>query len=114
MDILSSFGMILASAITLIYLAHIKVMMVKLPQSVPWAGLRKEVFSRTRANMRELTAGLRTLKIGYNQVAESLLLVLTLLTADICSSIERVFLGWSRILDFIPLSWCHKRYKLDM
>ena len=108
MDILSSFGMLLASAITLIYIAHIKIMMAKVPQSVPWAGLRKEVFSKTRANMRELTAGLSTLKIGYNQVAKSLLLVLTLQTADNCSSIERVFLGWSRILDFFPLSWCLK------
>ena len=81
MDILSSFGMILVSAITLIYLAHFKVMMAKVPQSVPWAGLRKEVFSRTRANIRELTAGLSTLRSGYNQVFESLLLILTLLTA---------------------------------
>ena len=85
--------MILASAITLIYLAHIKVMMAKVPQSLPWAGLRKEIFSRTRANMRELTAGLRTLKIGYNQVFESLLLIRTLLIAFMCSSTERVFLG---------------------
>ena len=93
MDILSSFSMILASAITLIYFAHIKYMMARVPQSVPWAGLRKEIFSRTRANMREVTAGLRTLNIGYNQVSESLTLILTLLTADICSSIERVSLG---------------------
>ena len=85
--------MILASAVTLIYLAHIKVMMAKVPQSVPWAGLRKEVFSRTRANMRELTAGLRTLKIGYNQVFESLLLIRIELTTFICSSTKRVSLG---------------------
>ena len=93
MDRLSSFSMILASAITLIYFAHIKVMMAKVPPSVPWAGLRKEVFSKTRANLREVTAGLNTLKIGYNQVAESLLLILTLLTAFICSSTKRVSLG---------------------
>ena len=93
MDILSSFNMILALAITLIYLAHSKVMMARVPQSVPWGGLRKEVFARTRANIRELTAGLRTLKMGYNQVFESVLLNLTLLTAFFCSSIERVFLG---------------------
>ena len=106
MDILSSFGMILVSAITLIYLVHFKVMMAKVPQSVPWAGLRKEVFSRTRANIRELTAGLSTIRSGYNQVLESLLLILTLLTAFICSSTERVSLGWPRILDFVPLSLC--------
>ena len=106
MDILSSLGMILVSAITLIYLAHFKVMMAKVPQSVPWAGLREEVFSRTRANIRELTAGLSTIRSGYNQVLESLLLILTLLTAFICSSTERVSLGWPRILDFVPLSWC--------
>ena len=107
MDILSSFG-ILASAITLIYLAHSKVMMDRVPQSVPWAGLRKEAFARTRANIRELTAGLRTLKMGYNQVFESVLLIPTLLTAFVCSSIERVFLGWYRILDSVLLSWCLK------
>ena len=93
MDNISSFSLILASAITLIYLAHFKVMMARLPQSVPWAGLRKEVFSKTRANMRELTAGLRTLKIGYNQVFESLLLIRLLLMPFICSSTERVSLG---------------------
>ena len=93
MDNLTSFSVILASAITLIYFAHIKVMMAKVPQSVPWAGLRKEVFSITRANLREVTAGLNTLKIGYNQVSGSLLLVLTLLTAFIRSSTERVSLG---------------------
>ena len=108
MDNLYSFSLILASAIAVIYLAHVKTMMAIVPQSVPWAGLGNEVFSKTRANMRELTAGLRTLKIGYNQVFKSLLLILTLLTTSICSSTERVSLGCSRILDFIPLSWCLK------
>ena len=93
MDTLSNFSMILVSAITLIYLAHIKLMMAKVPQSVPWAGLREEVFPRIRANIRELTAGLRTLKIGYSQVCESLLFSPTLLTGNVCSSTERVSLG---------------------
>ena len=74
MDILLSFGMILASAVTLICLVHSKIMMAKVPVSVPWVGVRNEVLSRTRANVRELTAGLRTLKAGYNQVSPRFLL----------------------------------------
>ena len=108
MENLSSFGLILASAITLIYLAHSKIMMAKVPQSVPWAGLRKEIFSKTRANFREPTVGLRTFKTGYNQVFDSILPTLSLLIARIYSSIKSVSLGWYRILGFVPSLWCLK------
>ena len=72
MEILSSFGIVLVSVTTLVCLIHSKIVMSKVPQSIPWAGLRNEVLSKTRACLREFTAGFRTLKIGYNQVSESL------------------------------------------
>lgn len=102
MESFSSFGLILASVITLLCFVHSQTMK-KVPQSVPWAGLRKEVLPKTRANLRELMAGLRTLRIGYNQVCPNLPIILALITASICSSIERVYLGSVRILDFVPL-----------
>ena len=92
METFSSIGMILASVITLLCLVHSKIFMTELPQSVPWAGLRKEVLSKTRANIRELVSGLSTLKIGYNQVSENLPVTLALLMASVRSSVKRVFL----------------------
>ena len=38
------------------------------PVSLKWAGCRQELFSRTRACVRELTAGLRSLNAGYHDV----------------------------------------------
>ena len=45
--------------------------MSTVPHSVPWAGVRREMFSKTRACVREFTAGLQTLKAGYEQVCET-------------------------------------------
>lgn len=39
-----------------------------LPRSIHWAGRRKEIFSRTRACIREFASGLQTLKDGYATV----------------------------------------------
>lgn len=68
METLPTFTITLVSIITLICLIHSKFVMKKVPQSVPWAGLRSEIFSKTRACIREFSAGLHTLRIGYNQV----------------------------------------------
>ena len=70
MDTFASSGIILMSVITLMCFIHSKVVMSKVPPSVPWAGLRKEVLSKTRACLREFKAGFRTLNSGYNQVFE--------------------------------------------
>ena len=85
----SSFGVILVSVITFVWLVYSTIVTSKMPQSLPWAGVRKEVLSKTRANIRELTAGLRTLKMGYNQVSASIPITLALLTAPVYSLIER-------------------------
>ena len=37
----------------------------RFPASIPWAGARNEVFSRPRAWIRELSAGLTTVHEGY-------------------------------------------------
>ena len=92
METFSSIGMILASVITLLCLVLSKMIMTELPPSVPWVGLRKEVLSKTRANIRELVSGSRTLKIGYNQVSEKLPVTLALLMASVRSFVERVYL----------------------
>lgn len=39
-----------------------------LPGSIPWAGRRKEIFSMTRACIREFNSGLQILKDGYATV----------------------------------------------
>ena len=75
-------GTILVSLVTLIFFVHSRVATSKVPLSVPWAGLQRGIFSKTRACIRELTAGLRTLKIGYDQVSEVQALTLTLLTVS--------------------------------
>lgn len=41
----------------------------RLPSSLHWAGLRREVFPKTRARFREMTAGLTTLSDGYLTVS---------------------------------------------
>ena len=38
------------------------------PDSIPWVGRRKEYLSRLRVCARELTAGLDSLKAGYEKV----------------------------------------------
>ena len=82
MAIILSAITILMSIVTLILFVRSQVATTKVPPSVPWAGLRRGVFSKTRACIRELTAGLRTLKIGYDQVCQVLTLTLTLMTVS--------------------------------
>lgn len=69
METLPSFGVTLVSVIAFICLIHSRIAKSKVPQSVPWAGIREEVLSETRACIREFKAGLRTLKSGYDQVS---------------------------------------------
>ena len=40
----------------------------RLPSSLPWTGLRKEIFAKTRASFRQLTGNLETLLDGYTNV----------------------------------------------
>ena len=40
-----------------------------LPDSIPWVGCRKELFSKLRANLREYKQGLRFLDEGYTTVS---------------------------------------------
>lgn len=96
---------VLLSVLAVVYLIYSEYMVSTVPQSVPWAGCRNEVLSRTRACIRELTAGLRTLESGYNQVSDPFKVTLALLTASVCSSIERVYRVCSRISDFVLLLW---------
>lgn len=96
---------ILLSVIAVVYLVYSEYAVSTVPQSVPWAGRRNEVLSKTRACLREVTAGLRTLKDGYNQVSEPFSFTLALLTVSVCSSVERVYLVCSQISDSALLSW---------
>lgn len=68
MEATPNFSIILILMITLLLIIHSQVKRNKFPPSVPWAGLRKEVFSKARACIRELTAGLDTQKLGLDQV----------------------------------------------
>lgn len=69
MEALPNFLTILVFVVTAVGLVHSTIVMSKVPQSITWAGLRKEVLSKTRACIREVTAGLRTLNLGYSKVA---------------------------------------------
>ena len=42
--------------------------MTNVPTSMQWAGSRNEIFPNFRACIREFVAGLRTLRIGYDNV----------------------------------------------
>lgn len=42
-----------------------------IPSSIPWVGLRNEFFSKPKAWIRELRAGLSTLQDGYVTVSNS-------------------------------------------
>lgn len=42
---------------------------VYLPDSIPWVGCQKELFSKLRANIREQKQGLELLDEGYNTVS---------------------------------------------
>ena len=42
--------------------------MTNVPTSMPWAGIRNEIFPNFRACMREFIAGVQILRIGYENV----------------------------------------------
>lgn len=65
-------GTLVLSLITVVYYWRIS---ISLPASIPTVGIRSEVFSKTRAWIRELTAGLATLHEGYFTVGKNLTLV---------------------------------------
>ena len=100
MDTFSSIGTILASLVTLICIAQSHILLSKVPQSVPWAGVRQEILSKLRACLREITPRSRTLKAGYEKVFDPLSGKLELLTALVDSSVEKACLIYFRILDF--------------
>ena len=64
MDFVSSLSIVALS----IYFFRAWATSSRLPDSIPWAGLRNEVFGKTRACLRELTAGLHSLTDGYLNV----------------------------------------------
>ena len=82
MNTFTSIGTILASVVTvLICVAQSHILLSKVPQSVPWAGVRqKEILSKLRACLRELNPRSRTRKAGYAKVFEPLRGELELLT----------------------------------
>lgn len=68
-DLIWSFwglGAVVLSAGTIVYWEST----CRLPASIPWVGLRNEVFSKPRAWIREYTAGFNTLEDGYSAVSE--------------------------------------------
>ena len=42
--------------------------MTNVPNSMPWAGIRNEIFPNLRACLREFIAGVQILRIGYANV----------------------------------------------
>jgi hypothetical protein len=48
------------------------------PSTIPWVGLRSELFSRTRAHWREINSSKQNLKEGYAKVNPSALYALYL------------------------------------
>ena len=91
MAIIPNLVLFLLSSITVVSLIHSKVVMGKVPQSVSWAGLREEILSKTRACIRELTAELRTLNLGYEKVRDHFSPYPALLMVSFCSSIKKVY-----------------------
>ena len=71
MNAISNWGIITIFVTILMCFLHSWMVMSTVPHSVPWAGVRREMFSKTRACVREFTAGLQTLKAGYEQVCET-------------------------------------------
>ena len=66
MDFVSSLSIVALS----IYFFRAWAASSRLPDSIPWAGLRNEVFGKTRACIRELSAGLHSLTDGYLNVGQ--------------------------------------------
>lgn len=92
METLPSPGVALVSVIAFMCLIRSKTAKSKVPQSVPWAGIREEVLSETRVCIREFKAGLRTLKSGCDQVSNPFSPTLALLKPCVCTSVESVYL----------------------
>lgn len=65
-------GTLVLSLTSIVYYWRIA---ISLPASIPTVGIRNEVFSKTRAWIRELTVGLATLREGYFTVDKNLTLV---------------------------------------
>lgn len=92
MAIFPSLVILLLFSIIVAGLVHSKIEMAKVPQLVSWAGLRDEALSKTRACIRELTAELRTLTLGYEMVREQLSAYPTLLMVSFDSLAKMVCL----------------------
>ena len=105
MDTFSSISTILASVVTVICILQTHLLLSKVPRSVPWTGVRKEILSKLRACFREMTPRSPTSKAGYEKVFDPLLNKLELLTAAIDSSVGEAHLIYFRILDFAPWLW---------
>ena len=105
MDIFSTIGTILALVLTLICIAQSHIWLSKVPQSVPWAGVRIEILSKLRACLRELNPRSPASKAGYEKVFDPPIDKLGLLTALVDSSVEKACPMHFRILDFALWSW---------
>lgn len=55
-------------------------------ESLPWAGRRKQIFSRLRANLRDYKQGMQILNEGYNSVS----LLIPALRSGISSKVSGV------------------------
>ena len=84
---------------TMRHLLHSWKTMDNLPKSLQWAGRRREVFSRARACIREMFAGLQSLISGYDQVRQLCFhdLVCEARQVRTCSIARTVDRLWSRI-----------------
>ena len=105
METFSSIGKIIASVVALICIAQSHILLSKVPQSVPWAGVRREILSKLRACLREITPRSQTSKAGYEKVSDPLSSKLELLTALVDSSVGKACLIYFRILDFALWLW---------
>ena len=105
MDTFSSIGTILVSVVTLICIAQSHILLSKVPQSVPWTGVRQEILSKLRACLREINFRSPTPKAGYEKVFEPRSRKLELLTALVDSSVKKACLTYFRILDFALWLW---------
>lgn len=66
-----SLGSVVLSLSCIIY--YWRTSTIHFPASIPWVGVRNEAFSKSRAWIREFTAGLGTVQDGYHTVrADSL------------------------------------------
>lgn len=60
---------LLAAFAIIVYLLHLRATRLRVtPKGLPWMGLRNEWFSKTRANIRELTNSKSNVEEGYQKV----------------------------------------------